>query len=517
MVAKTQKQIDDEKFSKQKQEEHFENVREMLAQLAGGALKVNELFRDRQDDEQYVEKPPTMSLENLVNQATKIIKANAQMVDFTKQFKARPNDGAVAFAQVLTDVYGLGAVGKTIPATMFSPEQRPEYKTVSVGFNRETGEQDTVEVPWGLMEFVPLHAQFMLGHAVDVDYGHAFVVSVTAPKKYQESITGLFMMVEEYLKRNSIYRNKALYGVGRISQRELVEPEFIDAYKTDPEKIVYAQDAWHALKHAVIGRIQHADLLREVNVGLGNKVLLHGENGTGKTEFCNIAGQVALEHGWSYIRSRWDEDIAKVVAFAERIGTPCLVTVEDVEKLMARGAAEMDKLLDLFDGAGSKGREVMLLLTSNHIDELTKSMTRAGRIDRMIHIGSLDREGVERLINVTIPAEQREGLDYEQLHQAYDGYSPAWIMEALKGVKVASIVRTGQPDAKLSTEDFVVEAQALREAHDTHSKATDRPEKEKLGEALSNIVADVVDNRLSQHFVDVSSTEAQIKKVQPTG
>ena len=147
MVAKTQKQIDDEKFSKQKQEEHFENVREMLAQLAGGALKVNELFRDRQDDEQYVEKPPTMSLENLVNQATKIIKANAQMVDFTKQFKARPNDGAVAFAQVLTDVYGLGAVGKTIPATMFSPEQRPEYKTVSVGFHRETGEQDTVEVP----------------------------------------------------------------------------------------------------------------------------------------------------------------------------------------------------------------------------------------------------------------------------------------------------------------------------------------------------------------------------------
>jgi len=512
-VANTK--TDEQKFNEKKIKEHNDSVNDQLAKLAGGSLKINELFRDRTDGQQYVEKPPTMSLEDLVNQGSKIIKANAQMVDFTKEFKARPNDGAVAFARVLTDTYGLGAVGKTIPASFFSPEQRPEYKTVTVGLNPD-GTTETIEVPWGLMEFSPLHAQFNLYYNVDADYGFNFVVAVTAPKKMQQAINGLFMLVENYLKHNSIYRNKALYGVGRANPKsgEIIEPEFIDAYKTDREKIVYSQAAWHALRHAVLGRIEHADLLRQANVPLGNKVLLHGENGTGKTEFCNIAGQIALENGWGYIRSRWDEDIAKVVAFAERLGTPTLVTVEDVEKLMQRGPQEMDKLLDLFDGAGAKGREVMLLLTSNHIDELTKSMTRAGRIDRMIHISSLDREGVERLINVTIPAEQRENVDYDALHAAYDGYSPAWIMEALKGVKVAAIVRTGELGAKLSTEDFVVEAQALREAHDTHQRATDRPVKDQLGSVLGEVLAEVVDERLNAHIVDFRE-DGSIKIKQP--
>ena len=69
-------------------------------------------------------------------------------------------------------------------------------------------------------------------------------------------------------------------------------------------------------------------------------------------------------------------------------------------------------------------------------------MTRAGRINRMIYVSDLDKEGVERLINVLIPAEQREELDYEALHTAYEGFAPSWIVQALKGVSKQSVIRT---------------------------------------------------------------------------
>jgi hypothetical protein len=494
-------------FSKERQEAHNLDVAQTLAKLAGGSLKVNDLFRDRKDGQSYIEKPPSMTVEDVVAQGAAIIKANAETVEFTKQFKARPNDGAVAFAQVLTETYGFGAVGKTVHS--FFGSQRPEYKTVSVGFD-ENGVEQTVEVPWGLMQFAPLQAEFTLYYTIDVDYGFCFVVSVSAPKKNQAAITGLFMLVEEYLKRNSIYKGKALYGVGRANPKsgEVVEPEFVNVYNVDRNKIVYTERVQRALDYSIFGIIEKTDIMRTDDVKIGKKVLLHGPNGSGKTAGAILAMQYAIENGWTAIRARYDEDLPKVVAFAERVGTPCVVVVEDCEKLMVPANAEvqeMDHLLDLFDGAGAKNREVMLLMTSNHVTELTRSMTRAGRIDRMVEISTLDRPAFERLFEVTIAPERLDNLDYDRLFEAFPECAPVWITEAMERVRAAAIVRSGEAGAKFITEDFLYEAEGLREHLDVHRQATDRKPKSELGEVIAEIVADVVDERLLNHSIDLST------------
>ena len=77
--------------------------------------------------------------------------------------------------------------------------------------------------------------------------------------------------------------------------------------------------------------------------------------------------------------------------FAELLGTPTVVVIEDVEKLITSNPQKMDLLLEQFDGMRTKGREVLLLMTSNHVGELPKAMTRAGRINRMIYVSDLDR------------------------------------------------------------------------------------------------------------------------------
>ena len=181
-----------------------------------------------------------------------------------------------------------------------------------------------------------------------------------------------------------------------------------------------------------------------------------------------------------------------------------------MEKLISNDPQKMDQLLEQFDGMRTKGREVLLLMTSNHVGELPKALTRAGRINRMIYVSDLDKDGVEKLINVLIPSSQREELDYEALHTAYEGYAPSWIVQALKGVTRQSVIRTGKRGQPLATQDFVRCANALRPAWELHTNTADRPEQLKLETLLRGIVADEVRNELARHTVDLSDGEIML-------
>src|SRR4029077_13970031 len=119
------------------------------------------------------------------------------------------------------------------------------------------------------------------------------------------------------------------------------------------------------------------------------------------------------------------------------------------------------------------------------------------------YVSDLDREGVEKLINVLIPSSQREELDYEALHNAYEGFAPSWIVQALKGVTRRSVIRTGLRGQPLATEDFVRCANALRPAWKLHTNTADRPVLPELESALVNLIRGVIDenvgNILRQH------------------
>jgi hypothetical protein len=503
-------------FSKDVQKANIESVNETLAKLGGGRMKVTELFRDRRDGQSYIEKPPTMSIEDVVLQGSRIIEANAKMVDFTRAFKARPNDGAVAFAEVIAQTYGFGAVGKAIPPSFFSGGQRPEYKSVVIGFN-EDGSKQTVEVPWGLMEFAPLQATFNLHYDMQPDYGFSFTVSVTAPKKNQEAINGLFALVDEYLKRNSIYRNKALFGVGRADPRtgEIVEPEFKNIWETPTVNLFFAESTFHQVDTAVFGIIEMTDLMREEGVKIGSTVLLEGENGTGKTEITIQAARLALTNGWSVIFSRFDEDITKVVSFAEEIGGPVLCVLEDCEKLMEEDdKGRMSELLHIFSSSGSPGSEVMLVMTTNHVTELAKSIMRAERIDDPIHVGLPDRDAIKGIINNMIAEDRREPLDYDLLFEAFKGMTASWISAAMKRAKRAAIRRTGEGGSMLATQDLITAAESMRMFHELHQNATDRTVKPTLETAFEELLERVVDARLQNHYVDNSDTVGQIYEVE---
>lgn len=434
----------------------------------------------------------------------KAAEAEEEMYEFGENFMCRPLDGAYAFSRVLKDLYGMTAIGKAIHG--WGGTQLPELKTVHISPTED------LQVPWGLMEWPPWKAQFMLGVRLDKNYGYAFQIQGAAKKKYEGEIQELFRMVHQYLKADSIYKNKALQGVGIIDDTGYSEPEFLDAYAIDRNEIVYNSDVYKSLHHGLWGRIKAREKLASIGKRFANKVLLHGENGTGKTVAALITAQICLEEGLTFIQAQPDEDLAMVLKFAEHVGTPAVVAVEDAEKLIDENPRKMDQLLELFDGMRTKGRQVSLLLTTNHPEELPPTLLRAGRIDRMIYISDLDAEALRRLIDVKIPESQREDLDYEALEAAFEGFKPSWIVGILDDAVIASIIRTGETDQPLATDDFVLEAEAKRPHLDMHRRALVKKERPELTIAFEELIDTRIDSALQRHAVDLSDGEIMVRE-----
>jgi len=521
MSQDTEKDI----WSAESKQEDIQRVNETLMDLAKKRISMEEAFEYREDGGVRIalpQNPSKMDLETARDSLDEEIENQNATYGFTKFFYCRPPDGAWAFNKVLKELWK-APVGK--PTMGFFGGSPPQMMSVKVSPTEE------FNVPWGQLYFSPWKTTFTLDMGVDGNYGVGFQVTATGQKKYEPIITGFFMMLEKYVRENSIYAGKSMRGV--TTQR----PEFYDPYKVDRNAAAYSDANWWELQANIYGLIENADLIREGNtkgfevvdtdgnpvidevtgkpkreftkIKLSNNVLLTGTNGGGKTMACAIAGQYCLEHGHTFVEAKYDEPLPYVLRFVEAIDRPAVVVIEDVEHLFKNPDA-MTALLGEFDGMRSKGLEVTLLMTTNHPEEIPKSLKGGHRIDHTIPIGLPDEPAVKRLIDSHVPASQREELDYSALYEAYEGMMPAFIVRSLEDVMKYSIIRTKKLGQPLATEDFVRAAHALRPSIDAHELATDRPEKPKLETLLRDLVGEVVNERLESHSIDLSDGEIML-------
>jgi SpoVK/Ycf46/Vps4 family AAA+-type ATPase len=185
--------------------------------------------------------------------------------------------------------------------------------------------------------------------------------------------------------------------------------------------------------------------------------------------------------------------------------------VEDAEKLIDANPQKMDKLMEQFDGMRTKGREVSLLLTTNHPEELPPTLLRRGRIDRTIYISDLDAEALRQLIDRRVPEAQREDLDYEVLEASFEGFKPSWIVGILDDAIIASVIRTGEIGQPLATDDFVQEADAMRPHLDLHLRSLDKVKQPTLETTFRDAVSEQVREELRTHYVDMDDGEIMVR------
>ncbi|MGN6162577.1 MAG: AAA family ATPase, partial [Marmoricola sp.] len=339
-------------------------------------------------DETWMVLPKGMTYER----ACQILKAKQEeeenVVAISRKYLYRPDDGAAAAAHVLKERYGI-TLGKEmqLPFGMTKP---PQLRTVTVGVNK------TIQAPWDIVEIPVIKgAEIRLAAIEDEDWGPVFFVSVETPKKHRKEVDALLDALEQHLREHSIYRGKAVVGAGRL--------DFLDTSKFDPTKICFSDHVNEMLENAVFGAIRNADAFVADGIPLRRAILLHGPYGTGKSSIGLKTAQIAEQNGWTFLMGKTGSDSVKTVLQTAKLYQRCVVFVEDIDvQADENNPQKIAQLLEAFDGVTSKGTEIILVMTTNHVDRIHKGLMRPGRLDFMIEVGALDRSGIEALIRAVV-------------------------------------------------------------------------------------------------------------------
>lgn len=399
--------------------------------------------------------PQTMTTAVALKNLQAMVEAQSQKTNFTRTFKYRPWDGAYATFNVLKQTFG--SLGSKSEWSMFG-EKPPQI------INFEIGPGVMAEVPWGILTIGAIpDIQIRLGGQADEDLGQLFNLTITGPKSRRFEAEGIFHLVDEELKTNSIYRGKAIDG-GAM-------PSFLDLNGVDPKRIVYSEDVLNQLNASVWSLIERTDNMRMLKLPLKRAILIEGEFGTGKTLAAFLTAQRCVQNKWTFLYARpAKDDLAEVMRTA-RLYQPAVVFMEDMDTVP--GARDTDdegesssvsQMLDLFDGINAKSTEIIAILTTNYIDRITKGMLRPGRLDAIIHIAALDRVGIRRLLEANVDEALRDpDINWNQVADAAEGFMPAFVKEMGDRAIRYALARGIDPDKiKLITEDFVGSANGLR-------------------------------------------------------
>ena len=437
---------------------------EALKQLAviGGLLTVDEdiVF----DGKRFVFPEQFQGdLPGLSQFVTRYVQSQEEQVLVQQAFDYRPYDVFHATYVCLKEHFGY-AQGKA-KRGMFGPEP-PQEITIDIGF--VNGKMVRATVPYGNMVLPGLKGSTLsLSIHNHREKGQLGQLAATVRRADKPIVDGFFAVVSQYLEEHSLYRGHAVNG----------NMEFFDTDIVDPSRFVYDTDVWAQVETNILSPMRHATILEGLGLASKRVVLLEGPFGTGKSALLRTAAKVATGNGWTTLLTRPGVDDPFQMLQTGRLYQPCLIGIEDIDVF----AAEMDpayvsRLLDQFDGFGSKDLRMLLVLTTNHAERIHKGMLRPGRLDAVIHIGEMDRPGVEQLCRIVVGNQLEDNIDYDRVFEATKGFMPAFVKEALERALRYTIARTGEP-GPVSTEDLVHTCNSLRAQQALQDAASDTHEK----------------------------------------
>lgn len=423
--------------------------------------------------------PEGKPLEWAVDALNAKIREQEQEHTFTRFFNYRPEDGANAAANVLQAIFGI-VVGKPTP-NMFGPPTPPQYRTITVGVGK------TRDVPWGEITIPALPGASVMLDATMGEMGPVFYIQVTAPKKHKKVIEALFQGVEAELKIASIYRGQAVEGTHEL--------KFIDLAGFDPNRIVFSDQVQNTLDAAIYTVIQHPMGIKRAGMKLRRAILAYGPYGTGKSSLGLITAQLAVKHDWTFLSAKAGRDNLRDAFRTAALYERAVLFIEDIDAHTPRASNKdaVSEILDLFDGITAKDREILVVMTTNHVETVTAGLLRPGRIDYVVEISGLDRHATEKLIRSVVAADQLGNVNFDEVYGAMPDFQPAWVKAVADRAQSFALARTeGQASYRLTTEDLVGAAYSLHPQLELMRKAVEGHPEPELHTAFRAAIKDAV-------------------------
>jgi SpoVK/Ycf46/Vps4 family AAA+-type ATPase len=407
--------------------------------------------------------PDGMSFQQAIDWLERREAEENQNVGIMEQVEGYPLDGALAFMKALQRRFGWVNL---VPTPGFFGDQPPTMVGVEVGPN------EVVQVPWGRIQIpgVSGYVQTSVGFK---DGKPLFVLAGEVKQKHKGVLSEIAQTTREIVKNESIYRGKAIrvsfpaeYNPLNFSPLDHC-PKFMDTTATKVEELIFPEDVATLVNTALFTPIERTALCRKHRVPLKRGILLEGPYGTGKTKTAEVTAKKCVENGWTYIYVADVNQLQQAIQFARQY-SPAVIFAEDVDQVLRTKdedydedvsggrTQEMNDILNTIDGVDTKHEEIMVILTTNHLENINQAMLRPGRLDAVIPVRPPDQQAVERLLRLYGRGLLDNEIDLSDVSKRLAGNIPAFIREVVERSKLAAISHLGEFDElTLTTEDLV--------------------------------------------------------------
>ena len=403
-------------------------------------------------------------------------------------------DAARAFYRAMFEVFGFAGAQK-IPATFFSDEKPPRQITIRTGPKRK----DSESVPFGNFGLPLISGTVKMG----IGQGSELHVSIECKRGYESKVQELFAQTRNLLETDSIYRGKAV-SIAYSSGDKMPDITFMDDLKADA--LILPDHIEAAIRANIWTVISQSEKCRKVGVPLKRSVLLHGKYGTGKTLTAKLTADVAVQNKWTFVYLQDGAYLTVAYRFAMAYA-PAVIFVEDCDRsISGTRDASIDAILNTVDGIETKGAEIMLIMTTNHAEAISKAMRRPGRIDAYIEVTPPDEDAVKRLI--TYYAREQLNGDVTPAAKVLAGQIPAVVREAVERAKLYQIAAGRET---LTCDDVVNSALNMKsqlEFLDGEQVHANQSPEERLGVAMRDVTGiskvqekvDAIDDYIHESF-----------------
>lgn len=431
--------------------------------------------------------PEKMTTRDAINSLYLLAEQEDQPVAISEEFNAFPLDGAYALSKALDRKYGWSILQSRPPESFFDAETPPAM------IGMEIGPHETIQVPWGRIGLPGVEGH--LETEATMKGGRlVFVLGGKVKRKHEAEVHELANDVRKILRQESVYRGKAILvdftqEKGGFGPLPSPPPKFMDLSGIDEDELVFSREVANAIADSVFTPIEETEKCKAAGVPLKRGVLLAGPYGVGKTLTARVAAVKAERHGWTFVYLENVEDLPQAIAFARQY-SPAVIFAEDIDRVCGvERTEEANRILNTIDGIDSKTAELLVVLTTNHVDEIHDAMLRPGRLDHKIEVLPPDKAAAERLIRIYGRGLVADSVDLSTPAEMLAGEKPATIREAVERSKLSAIRAGRANDGSLVilAEDLIHAAESLRlEPQPKHRDRDHRSELEKIAQVIVN-------------------------------
>lgn len=437
--------------------------------------------------------PVGMEIPDAINVLDRRMKYMEKRVAIQEEFDVFPYDGALALDHVLVEIFGWS------PATATPGMFGPEPPTL---INVRTGPRGQVQrVTWGSFELMGLDGGTLETQVKKVNGRFRFVLSGSIKRKDEGTVKMIFDKVRARLASFSIYRGKAVKIRFRDDNNKPIpmpDPEFIDTDLIDESQLIYAQEVQESVTTNLFTPILRVHDCIKNRIPVKRGILLGGTYGTGKTLAATVASKYAVQVGITYLYIPRASELAEAIEFAKQYQSPaCVIFCEDIDREMSGKRDEKtDEILNIIDGIDTKKANLIVVLTTNALEDVEPAMLRPGRLDAIINVTPPDAKAAEKLMRYYGGDAIDPSTDLTEAGKRLDGSIPAIIAEVVTRAKLAQLQyeKPGAMVTKLSSQALLDAARTMAAQTKLLHDATNRTEPK--APELDAALAGVVDARL---------------------